>query len=159
MVAISYTTRGLSEIQSGFRNLPRDVRKYVLNEMARITYDGTKAGAAKHKKTGLLEESVYLKEIQTSNRSYNIEVGHDGDLLRREAGVDYSRFVLFKTRPHTIVPKKPGGVLSFEWKGKRWFLKFVKHPGYVGDNYMYAATENAVKQFQSIVNKAFEELK
>ncbi len=34
-----------------------------------------------------------------------------------------------KDRIDPIVPKEPGGVLAFEWKGKTWFLKHVHHKG------------------------------
>lgn len=38
-------------------------------------------------------------------------------------------FVIYKTRPHTIRPKKPGGVLRFKMNGRTVFAKLVHHPG------------------------------
>lgn len=45
-----------------------------------------------------------------------------------------ARFVEFATRPHWILPKKPGGSLSWVSRGdgKRRFAKKVYHPGFGG---------------------------
>lgn len=47
------------------------------------------------------------------------------------------------TRPHTIVPKQPGGTLSFVVQGRRRFAKRVQHPGTRATHFMTRALEEA----------------
>lgn len=50
----------------------------------------------------------------------------------------YARFVLHGTRPHVILPRKPGGVLKFYWfrKGKHMVVRKVNHPGTAANDFM-----------------------
>lgn len=43
--------------------------------------------------------------------------------------VDYAEYVTQGTRPHVIVPRKPGGVLVFQSGGETVFTRRVNHPG------------------------------
>lgn len=38
-------------------------------------------------------------------------------------------FVIYKTKPHPIYPKKPGGVLRFKVNNQVVFARMVNHPG------------------------------
>lgn len=49
----------------------------------------------------------------------------------------------FGTRAHQIVPKNPGGTLSFLVQGKRVWAKKVQHPGNAAVRYMTRALEEA----------------
>jgi hypothetical protein len=72
--------------------------------------------------TGVTQKSwtIHLKRNEVNAVEW--EISPDG----REDIVGYLEF---GTNPHVIVPKDPGGVLVFEWKGKTWFLTSVLHPG------------------------------
>lgn len=50
-------------------------------------------------------------------------------------------FVIHGTRPHTIVPRSPGGVLRFKPKGggNYVFAKVVHHPGTQPNNFLLKA--------------------
>ncbi|WP_037935373.1 hypothetical protein [Streptosporangium roseum] len=48
---------------------------------------------------------------------------------RTPQGESYGLFVEVGTRPHTIRPKKPGGLLRWVSGGKVHFAKVVHHPG------------------------------
>ena len=43
--------------------------------------------------------------------------------------VEYAEYVTQGTRPHVILPRKPGGVLVFESNGQTVFTRRVNHPG------------------------------
>ena len=47
------------------------------------------------------------------------------------------------TRPHLIVPRNPGGTLSFLVQQKRVFARKVHHPGQAAQHYMLRALEEA----------------
>lgn len=72
--------------------------------------------------TGATQKSWTIHFIRNDANAVEWEINPDG----REDIVGYLEI---GTKPHVIVPKKPGGVLVFDWKGKTWFLTSVLHPG------------------------------
>lgn len=53
----------------------------------------------------------------------------------------YAGYVEFGTKPHTIRPKRPGGVLAFDVGGRTVFTKQVNHPGTRPQPYVRPAFE------------------
>lgn len=56
-------------------------------------------------------------------------------------GAEHAKYVLHGTRPHVILPRKPGGRLRFYWfrMGKWAILRKVNHPGTMANNFMERA--------------------
>lgn len=52
-----------------------------------------------------------------------------GDRVEVSASAPHSIFLERGTRPHPIVPKRPGGFLVFTVGGKTIFARSVNHPG------------------------------
>lgn len=50
-----------------------------------------------------------------------------------------TRFVLDGTRPHIIRPRRKGGVLRFEVRGKVVYSAYVRHPGTRANNFLARA--------------------
>lgn len=44
-------------------------------------------------------------------------------------GVGYALYVHEGTRPHLILPRRPGGTLAFQMDGRTVFARSVHHPG------------------------------
>lgn len=153
---MSFTIRvgDIENVIADLRGLTPKAKDRIIAAMSEIAYDATKAGAGRHKKTGNLENSVYNRAIPNGR-----EVGHDGEFLRRSyrgdgVGKDYSLFVLFGTRPHEIKPKRKKA-LRWTQNGNFVFSKFVKHPGYIGDNYLYQAADEAASKLPQLIDEAF----
>lgn len=70
--------------------------------------------------TGTLRDSIVKRVLVGSGGMPELWVGTE-----EEHGEDHHE----GTDPHTILPKKPGGVLSFELNGQTVFFKRVEHPG------------------------------
>lgn len=119
--------------------IPKGLEKYVINNLSQIAYDEAERGADTHTRTGALRQSLYNRAFQ-GGRS----VGHDVNRA------PYAAFVLLGTRPHRITPKNKK---ALRWPaGSRFaFSKSVNHPGYRGDNYLFAAADSAVRQLNRIV--------
>lgn len=70
-----------------------------------------------------------------TQRSWTIHMHQAEDSILWEISPDNREdivtFLEFGTKPHVILPKKPGGVLAFYWEkiGEFVFLKKVNHPG------------------------------
>lgn len=68
------------------------------------------------------------------------------------------RWEEFPTRPHTIVPRKPGGVLVFVAGGKTVFARRVRHPGTRGSRALQSAVDASRRvlapRLQSILDAA-----
>jgi hypothetical protein len=113
--------------------------------MSQIAELSLQKGAARHKVTGELYSSTYNRKI-TGGR----EVGHD------TGRAPYAKFVLFGTKPHTIVPKTKK---ALRWAGPNGFIfsKIVNHPGYRGDDYMETAKNDALARFSQFVDKALKD--
>lgn len=149
-MSISITVGGTKTVIEDLKGLTEAGKNEVIAKMSEIAYDSAKQGAARHFKTGKLETSLFNRAIPGGR-----EVGHDGEYLIRASGSNYALFVLFGSRPHKIVPKTKKA-LRWPNGGGFQFAKSVDHPGYVGDNYLYRAADEAVRQFSKIVDEAIK---
>lgn len=145
-MTISVSVSGLDVVARELREIPPGLEREVLRRMSKIAYDRMQAGSDRHTKTGALFRSVYNRSIAPNRR----EVGHD------TGAAPYAPFVVFGTRPHDIRPKNKKA-LRWAVGGKFVFAKFVRHPGYRGDDYLTAAADEAVRQFAAVVDAALKE--
>ena len=70
-------------------------------------------------KTGALRSSIYMRHLGNSTGQYVTIGSNKSYAFNHHQG----------TRPHVIVPNKPGGNLVFAKRGKIIFAKSVFHPG------------------------------
>lgn len=153
-MAISVRVNGIDAANHSIVSLTPTMASTVLKRMSQIAFDQMQSGAGKHSKSGNLFASVYNRITGPMSR----EVGHDPARLtvNWNGGTNRAIFVLFGTRPHVIRPRNKK-VLRWPSGGAFAFAKQVNHPGYSGDNYMQRAADEAVRQFDAIVNQAFKE--
>jgi hypothetical protein len=142
---IQLRIQGLDAVRAEILELPAKLEKQVLLQMSQIAYDTAQQGADRHTKTGALFQSLYNRAIPNGR-----EVGHDPQRA------PYAQFVVFGSRPHTITPKNKKA-LRWAIPGGFAFAKSVKHPGYIGDNYMNRAADEAIRQFDRIVTEALKD--
>ena len=134
---IEVTFNGIKELLGDVKAMPETFQKPIILRMSQIASDSAEKGAGRH---GSLRNAIENRPI-TGGRI----VGHD-----KSAGLK-PLFVNFGTRAHTITPNKRK---ALRWAGPFGFIfaKTVKHPGYVGDPYMDRAQQDAVNQFQTILD-------
>lgn len=149
-MTFSVSVSGINVLVGDLRELTQTSKDFVINRMAEIAEDSMIVGAGRHRKTGALEASIVNRPIDRGRI-----VAHDSQYLIRAGGVDYAPFVVFGTRPHRIEPKDKK-VLRWTSGGNYVFARFVNHPGYIGDNYVYRAGDDAVSQFARLVTEAIE---
>lgn len=155
---------GVTNVIADLNNLTVGAKEFVINRMSEICEDATVAGAARHKRTGTLEKSVYNREVPGGRA-----IGHDGEFIKRSyrgegEPRDYSYDVLFGwARNQPIYPRTRAD--GTKKKALRWvsgggyvFAAFVKTPAsYPGDNYLYKAADEAVSRFRELVDQAIRE--
>ncbi len=154
-MAIEVEVKGVKELLSDLNGFPKAMEKSVILQMSQIAKESLYKGAARHKVSGELYESVYNRKI-TGGRA----VGHD------TGRAPYAKFVLFGTKRHWIGPKDkkalrwapsgfvgPLGDLGGGWA----FSKGHWHPGYRGDDYMETAKDDALALFGQFVSKAIKD--
>jgi len=174
---ISIRVAGTELVTNELIGLTPKLERTVLARMSQIAFDEAQRGAGTHSKKGDLFASLYNRKTATGGR----EVGHDPQRA------PHALWVNFGTRPHKIkgkplptpyrvYPKDPNGVLAFKVRGifRRWYLKrqktlrwvvgnrfvfanSIQHPGYRGDAYIIRAADDAIRQFNAIVNEAFND--
>lgn len=115
------------ELPAGpFLSAPDSVFRKVMETTALLAET-----AAKKLQSGpvLKTQSGFLSSRTTAV----VEQTPDGYAIRLGNPQRYSRILELggRTAPHTIVPKKPGGVLAFERGGETIFARRVDHPGSV----------------------------
>jgi len=144
-MATAIKIEGLDKVVVEIRALPDVTARRVILDMAQIAHEGLLDGAGRHNKTGALFQSVYNRQLAPATR----QVGHD------EQRAPHALFVLHGTKPHDIRPKDKK---ALRWTvGNRFvFAKFVKHPGYRGDNYLDRAADDAIRQFPALVDRAIK---
>jgi len=157
-MATSIRITGLDGVVVEIGRLPAEFSRRVLGEMSDVSYEQFRQGAGRHTPgvngTGKLYKSLFKK---VENSGMRITVGHDGDIA------PHAIFVLRPTRPHAI---KPRYAKRLSWidngrgdsigSGKRVFSRGVWHPGYRGDPYDENATQEAVRQFAAICDRAIK---
>lgn len=139
---ISIRIDGVESIGQSLGRLLPQSEKAVLQLAERI-HELARDGADKHTKTGALIDSLGHGPKRLPD---GWEIGHD---LQR---APHAIFVHWGTKPHIIKPKNK--------KALRWvsgngfvFARIVRHPGYKGDPWLIRAADNAVREFDSIVQR------
>ena len=135
---------GLEAVGKTLEELPQKTASTALLKMSQFIYDKALSNADAHTKTGELIDSIFNE-------------GDTGDPFVRTVGFNTSMaphavFVHWGTRPHKIMPVNK--------KALRWtngggfiFAKFVNHPGYAGDPFLVNAMNEAVLNFDKIINQ------
>lgn len=161
-MSITVVVGGVTNVLEYTNNLTNTLRNKAVARMSEVAYDSMYAAAGKHFKTGKLQQSVF-------NRPFaGIEgarvVGHDGEYLKRATGTNYAPYVVhgfraFGTSTNPAI--KPKNKKALRWVGAGGdfvFAKFVRyHPGYVGDNYVEKAANEAVSKLRDIIDELIKE--
>lgn len=101
----------------------RDLWKYMELRGAKAVLGAkSKVGV----KTGALRDSIHMRHTSTS-RGQQLWIGSEKS---------YAYLHHQGTKPHMIVPKKPGGVLKFSGKGGVVITTSVMHPGTRANPYL-----------------------
>jgi hypothetical protein len=143
---IQLNIEGLEQVRARFARLIPETQQQVLNGLAQVAFDSAQRQADTHTKTGALARSLFLKP--EGDKAWVI--GHD------QQHAPHAVFVHWGTRPHVIKPKSKK---VLRWAGGSGggtgfiFARFVNHPGYRGDAWLVKAADDAVKQFDAIVNR------
>ena len=143
---INITVNGSQNLGAELRQLPVKLERLVLLQMSQVATDEMERGARSHNKSGTMFSAIYNRSAPKG----------------REVGIDpqnapHAAFVAFGTRPHKISPKKKKALRWVGGGGRFVFAGTVNHPGYRGDPFHIRAADQAVRQFDQIVNKSFQE--
>ena len=138
---------GLKDLLHILKKVKEDTIKEVVQKATLQTFYAAKRKAAKHFKTGTLEHNIYM-DFKLGGKVGEVGVDDRGMLVSwKGQRVNYAIFVHFGTRPHEIKPKK-ARALAFVKGDKLIFAKRVRHPGYVGDPFLYNALQEAAQKLQ-----------
>ena len=121
----------------------------ILQDVAQKAFDYAEEGANRHSKTGALIRALGAGPTKTGDLEYR--VGFDLQVAR------HALFVHWGTAPHRIYPKDRKA-LRWASGGKFFFAKFVNHPGYKGDPMLVTASQNVLRDFDSIVQRTLNEV-
>ena len=129
-----------------------DTARELVARLAHEVHEGSVRGAAKHSRTGTMENNIAMRVQGLKGRVWIENTG-----MMTDAGVNYGVFVHFGTQPHDIRPKRR--------KALRWvghgdvfrFAKSVRHPGYRGDPFMYDALDAAARTIKKLGEESFNE--
>jgi hypothetical protein len=87
-------------------------------------------------RTGRLKKSIKMTRDRTYRGEYAILVGSD---------LHYALVHHEGARPHSITPKKPGGVLRFRGRGGVVYAHHVNHPGHRPNPYLVTALRRVIR--------------
>jgi hypothetical protein len=144
-MTVFFKFSGMSEAQEALEQLPARFEQRTIYLLSQRAYEEAQRGAARHSRTGALVQALFNRAIPKGR-----EVGSD---LQR---APHALFVHFGTKPHVILPSKKKA-LRWSAGGRFAFAKKVNHPGYRGDPFVHNAADAALRQFDAIVNNAFNE--
>lgn len=99
--------------------------------------------------TGALANSSRF-QLKGSNKNQVLEVRQGA---RTPDGDFYGMFVRGGTKPHTIRPKTPGGVLVFKIGAQTIFAKKVDHPGTKANPYHVKTKRETSGQIAEIITR------
>jgi len=142
--------KGLEDVLDDLNSLEK-VGKKLIRRITQDIYEETLENVKPHTKTGRLENNIYHK---VKGLKGEVGVENNGMLVDwRGRYVNYAIFVHFGSKPHKILPKNK--------KALRWtsgsvfqFAKSVNHPGYKGDEFLYNAARDTIKN----IDKIFKEV-
>ena len=142
---ITIRLEGLSDVVGTLPKLPENIERSVILQMSQRVFEEAYAGASRHSKTGALLASLYNRAIPNGR-----EVGHDPQRA------PHALFVNAGTRDHKVSPRDKK---ALRWASGNEFFFSKGHvvKGYRGDAYMIGALTTTLREFQSIVDRAFKE--
>lgn len=123
-----------------------------IKDLAQSVFDDVEKLVGKHTKptgSGQLERSLGSGAEKVGELNYVIS--SSGQIA------PHNLFVHWGTRPHRIYPKDRKA-LRWVAGNKFMFAKFINHPGYAGDSFMVTASNNALRNFDSLVQKYTKEI-
>jgi hypothetical protein len=136
---ITISVDGIEEVRERFRSLVPRLQDKALRLLAQQVFNDVQNGAGRHKQTGALARSVFMKRDGA-----DWLVGHD---LQQ---APHARFVVLGTGLHgpkaQKYPIRPKNRKALRWhtggSGYR-FARFVMHPGIKPDDYLHIAEHQA----------------
>lgn len=131
--------------------MPFDGERFAQNIVDTIVQKRVIEPSEKVYRDAKINLSNTMVNVQTGNLRSNLSMSKN--VSKRAATVEiksdtpYSRFVHDGTKPHTILPKDPAGVLRFQVGGRTVFSKRVQHPGTKARPFLVKALS---KHFRSV---------
>jgi hypothetical protein len=130
---LTISAKDVEARQKAFAKLGVEAPRIITQEMREFgeIFTGTLRGEAPVRE-GVLRDSIKftIKNPNTSEVELRVTMGNK---KRPEVVV---RSLLFGSVPHDIKPKRPGGYLKFDVRGKTVFTKLVRHPGTTRDPFL-----------------------
>lgn len=112
---------GLQEVLRSARDADRELERGIHQAVGDACSDGAAEARSRAPiRTGKLASSIRGRLVTGGTK---LAVGFV------EAEADHAIFVEEPTAPHTITPKREGGLLRFQSGGKTVFAHSVNHPG------------------------------
>lgn len=146
-MGIDVKVSGADKAAAWIVDIVPSVARQVISDMAKIAFDTMQQGAGRHSPrtdgTGKLRSSLYNE----SQGPLVSRVGHNTSVA------PYAQWLLHGSVAHIIRPRN-AKALRFKLGNQTVFARFVKHPGYAGDNYLNTAEQNALTSFARFVDNA-----
>lgn len=146
-MSIAVKVSGADKAATWAVNIVPYVAQQAISGMAKIAFDTMQQGAGRHSPrpdgTGKLRSSLYNE----SQGPLVSRVGHNTSVA------PYAQWLLHGSVAHIIRARK-AKMLRFKLGNQTVFARFVKHPGYIGDNYLNTAEQNALASFSRFVDSA-----
>lgn len=116
-----------------------DLRTFV-GEHERMLQHATHY-AAEHEKRHVMDYPRFTPRTGKTQRATKARVlrARNGRLIRLSNARKVATFLEYGTKPHVIMPKKPGGRLVFRKGGQLIFARKVNHPGTRPYKFLYRA--------------------
>jgi hypothetical protein len=146
-MGIGVKVTGADKAATWASNIVPVTASQVISEMAKIAFSTMQQGAGRHSPrpdgTGKLRSSLYNE----SQGAFVSRVGHNTSVA------PYAQWLLHGSVAHIIRPRN-AKMLRFKLGNQTVFARFVKHPGYAGDNYLNVAEQTALSSFARFVDNA-----
>jgi len=144
-MTITVTVAGYQELSGDLKALPEKIEKSVLLQMSQIAFDSAQEGIGRHNKTGAMFQALYNRQIEGGR-----QVGVDPDRA------PYAAAVNFGWARRKIEPKDKK---ALRWAGPNGFIFSKGHfiGPYIGDDFMGKAKDDALAQFQTVLDQALQE--
>lgn len=141
---------GVGETTLALERYSESFPKRLIRRLTHEVHDKAVKNAAKHTKTGRMENNIAQRVKHLTGYVY---VEDDGMLVDwKGKPINYAVFVHFGARPHWIFAKKR---VALRWqKGDVFhFAKAVRHPGYKGDPFMTNAAKDVFERLNEIAKE------
>lgn len=152
-MSIRVTVQGAAQAASAVLALPDRAKRRALLGMSQAAYDAMLEGANRH--TGARRSLA--QSLINAPDGENRWVRHDMGILQGIHGSPFiAHYVTGGTRPHTIVPRNKKA-LRWAKNGEFFFARRVRHPGYVGDDYITPAATRSLDWLRDNLDALFME--